>query len=153
MKSILSKSKIGTVLLVIFLIISIQYLGLSKYKRQSPAIYSSKNILSVSDAKEYVMKKGIGIERVNIKGIYSDNRSLDKYSIQLEDQEPSGLEDLVLICHFNLKELNALQLKPGAEITVNGKISRKYNYIEVTDCKLICINEGVLLNDFTEITE
>lgn len=99
------------------------------------------------------MKKGSGIARVNIKGIYSDNRSLDKYSIQLEDQEPAGLEDLVLICHFNLKELNALQLKHGAEITVNGKISRKYNYIEVTDCKLICINEGVLLNDFAEITE
>lgn len=140
-------------MLVIILILSIQYLGLSKHTKESSATHYSINILSVSDAKEYVMKKGSDDVSVNIKGICSGNLSLGKYTIQLEDRESSGLEDVALICHFNVNELNAMQLKPGAEITVCGKLSRKYNYIEVTDCKLICINEGVLLNDFTEITE
>ncbi len=153
MKTILNTTKTSTVLLVIIFIFSIHYLGLSKQDKRTSTFSNTKHVLSVSDAKEFAMKSEGNKPIVTIQGVLSGNLMENPMSIFLEDEEPTGLEDVLLYCTFSTDELSAFKLKPGAEITVSGKLNRKTGYVEVTDCKLICINEAVLLHDFTKTEE
>ena len=153
MKTIFNTTKSSTVLLVIILIFSIQYFGLSKQGKQTSTYSNTRHVLSVSDAKEIAMKSEGNESIVTIQGVCSGNEAKNLESILLEDEEPTGLEDVLLYCTFSPSELSTFKLKPGTEITVSGKLNRKTGYIEVTDCKLICINEAVLLQDFTKAAE
>ena len=149
MKILYRKTKIGSLLLVIFLILAVQFFALSKHRKKTTDYNRNQQVLSVSDAKEFALKNNRSEEIVNVKGIYSGSSEKNSKGIVLEDIEPTGLEDMLLYCSFRNNELSSYKLKQGAEITVSGKLNRKLNYIEVTDCKLICINEAVLLYDFT----
>lgn len=144
--------KISTVVLIVLTIVTI-YAGFSKQRIPISTLPISNHIHSVSDAKELALRTGGTDTVVNVRGVFYGDSLNNRVVVQLEDEAPTGLEDILLYCSFSKKETNEMKLKPGAEITVCGKLNKKSNYIELTECRLICINEVVLIDDFTKMVE
>lgn len=119
-----------------------------KFKSTSKQIgeKNSKTFLTVSDAKAKAFNQEQPQMIVNLKGIYTVLQKTGTNNLlQLEDKEPTGMEDIPLYCIFSPDSKVYLgELEPGTELTVSGKLYRKNNSVEVADCKLICINTGTV---------
>jgi hypothetical protein len=107
---------------------------------------NSKPFLTVSDAKAKAFKLEQPEMIVNLKGIYTVQQKTETSNLLLlEDEEPTGMEDIPLYCIFSAESTAYLsELEPGTELIVSGKLYRKNNTVEVADCKVICINKGTI---------
>jgi hypothetical protein len=110
----------------------------------------SKTFITVSDAKAKAFQQQQAEEIVNLKGIYTVQQKTETgNSLLLEDEEPTGMEDIPLYCFFSAESNSYLKdLEPGTELMLSGMLNRRGNSVEVTDCKILCINKGTLINDF-----
>lgn len=107
---------------------------------------NSKPFLTVSDAKAQAFKSSSPQFINNLKGIYTViGSSSSKNVLLLEDEEAGLMEDVPLYCIFNDESMFYLNdLQPGSELIISGTLSRKGNAVELTDCKLNCINKGTI---------
>jgi hypothetical protein len=108
-----------------------------------------KTFLTVSDAKAKAFTSETPQRVINLKGIYTvgEQSPFNNYLL-LEDEEPTGMEDVPLYCLFNTGSREWLQqLEPGTELTVTGILSWNGSKVEVTDCNILCINKGTITAD------
>jgi hypothetical protein len=139
------KTKLTKPLLAAALVLSAFFAFTSK-SVVKPTEKKSKTFLTVSDAKAKAFELQQPETIVNIKGIYTvQSKSGITNTLQLEDAEPNGMEDIPLYCIFSTESITYLnELEPGTELIVAGKLYWKNNRVEVADCRLICINKGTI---------
>jgi hypothetical protein len=115
-------------------------------KTDADTTANSKKYLTVSDAKVKAWQLQAPEAVVNLKGIYTVQQNTSKgILLQLEDAEPTGMEEVPLYCRFTSDNQFWLkEIVPGTELVISGMISRNNNSVQVTDCKIICINKGTV---------
>jgi hypothetical protein len=128
--------------LLLFALFAFKFKSTSKKSNEK----NLKPFLTVSDAKAMAFKLEQPELIVNLKGIYTVQQKTGTNNLLLlEDEEPTGMEDIPLYCIFSSESTAYLnELKPGTELIVSGKLYRKNNTVEVAECKVICINKGTI---------
>lgn len=140
------KTKLAKPLTAALLVLSVILIFKIKPTSRQTSEKNSKTFLTVSDAKAKAFKQEQPEMIVTLKGIYIVQQKTGTNDVlQLEDEEPTGMEDIPLYCSFSKDVAVYLgKLEPGTELIVSGKLYWKNNSVEVADCRLICINKGTI---------
>lgn len=107
-----------------------------------------KPFLTVNDAKIRAFQSNSPQTILNLKGIYTiQQQSVNKSVLLLEDEDPSAMEDVPFYCILSKNEM-IYELEPGTELTLSGTLARNGNSVELTNCRIICINKGTINTDY-----